>query len=238
MSLTLHCLPLRRLELLLYGDAAYTSWLTYTQPFPSYAAEGSAELRWKINRSAECGFRVRYRYRPEKSKQPAPVVAAEDTRKWDFRIQLMMHIRNDLSLRFRADAVQYLRTDQPASRWGYLLAQDLVWQPLSGPLGFSLRYSIFHTSDYDTRIYSYERDLLYAFSVPVMQGKGQRIYLTMHIRTLRLLDIYVKTAYTWYAGATSTGTGHNTISGSKRWELGVQTRWKWRNRHPGKNGSG
>ncbi|MBL0911928.1 MAG: helix-hairpin-helix domain-containing protein [Bacteroidia bacterium] len=230
VSFSLQCFPLRRLELLLYGDAAYTSWLTYTQPFPSYMAEGSADLRWKISRSAECGFRVRYRCRPEKSKLPSAVAAAEDTRKWDFRIQTMMHIRSDLRIQLRADAVQYLRADAPASRWGYLLAQDLVWQPVSGPLAFSLRYCIFHTSDYDTRIYSYERDLLYAFSVPAMQGKGQRVYLTMHIRTLRSWDIYLKTAYTWYAGAVSSGSGHNTISGNKRWELGLQTRWKWRNR--------
>mgnify|MGYP007042166935 CR=1 FL=1 len=48
---------------------------------------------------------------------------------------------------------------------GILLYQDLVYSFKEIPLKLSARYAIFDTDNYDTRLYAYENDLLYVFSI-------------------------------------------------------------------------
>jgi hypothetical protein len=36
---------------------------------------------------------------------------------------------------------------------------------------------MFNTDDWDTRIYTYENDLLYSYSIPALYGRGSRNYL-------------------------------------------------------------
>ena len=39
-----------------------------------------------------------------------------------------------------------------------------------------MRYCVFRTDDYNSRIYTWENDLLYSFSIPALSGKGSRLY--------------------------------------------------------------
>ena len=45
------------------------------------------------------------------------------------------------------------------------------------PVSFWLRYAVFRTDDYDSRIYTWENDLLYTFSIPALYGSGSRFYI-------------------------------------------------------------
>jgi hypothetical protein len=60
---------------------------------------------------------------------------------------------------------------------GYLLCQDVSYS-LSN-LKFWLRYSLFTTAGWDTRLYAYENDLLHSFSIPPLYDDGSRAYLML-----------------------------------------------------------
>jgi hypothetical protein len=58
---------------------------------------------------------------------------------------------------------------------GYLLSQDASYSLKK--FKFWLRYSLFTTGGWDTRLYAYENDLLHGYSIPPLYGDGSRSYL-------------------------------------------------------------
>jgi hypothetical protein len=68
------------------------------------------------------------------------------------------------------------KTARPGGNIGVLLSQDLSYSFIKAPLTVWIRYCIFSTDSWDTRIYTYENDLLYSFSVPALAGEGNRRY--------------------------------------------------------------
>ncbi|MCX6255818.1 MAG: hypothetical protein NTV31_15275 [Bacteroidia bacterium] len=64
----------------------------------------------------------------------------------------------------------------PSGTRGMLFLEDINYRFRSIPLSIWLRYCIFGTDDYESRLYTWENDLLYSFSIPALYGKGSRIY--------------------------------------------------------------
>jgi hypothetical protein len=114
-----------------------------------------------------------------------------------------------------------------------------------GLTGFSYRKSgfsvsiaavIFETDDYDTRIYAYEPDLLYHFSLPSFYGKGTHYYINVHQDFSRLtgrgprrfrVSGWLKWGQTFYPGSTSIGTGLDEIPGNRKSEINAEILIQW-----------
>ena len=78
----------------------------------------------------------------------------------------------------------------------------------------------FYKSDgYNSRVYSYENDLLYYFAIPEFHGTGVRSYLNLKWQTGKSVSIYLKGGYTLREGATSLGSGNDASAGNHRVEL-------------------
>jgi len=80
----------------------------------------------------------------------------------------------------------------PQGSKGYLLSQDINYRTGKSVLSFWLRYSIFRTDSWDSRIYSYENDLLYSYSIPALSGKGSRSYLMIKWDLSRHAELRIK----------------------------------------------
>ena len=66
---------------------------------------------------------------------------------------------------------------QPSLSKGFMILQDINYRFRKIPLSVWYRYCIFKTDDWDARLYAYENDLLYSFSIPALSGIGTRNYL-------------------------------------------------------------
>jgi hypothetical protein len=88
---------------------------------------------------------------------------------------------------------------------GMLLLQDVAYSFRKIPLSFWFRYCIFSTGSWDARLYTYENDLLYSFSIPALSGEGSRSYLMIKWEFGDFADIRVK------YGITSTGKELNSV---------------------------
>ena len=98
-----------------------------------------------------------------------------------------------------------------------------VWQ--RGGVDASLGY--FHTDDYATRLYAYERGPLYQFSFPSFYGHGFRLSLLVrHALTPRLL-LLARLATTDYLDRDHISSGLQQIDHSSQTDLDVQLRWKF-----------
>jgi len=71
----------------------------------------------------------------------------------------------------------YYKLINPSGSKGTLLAQDVNYRFPTLPVSLWIRYSVFRTGDWDSRLYVYENDLLYSFSIPALSGTGSRSYI-------------------------------------------------------------
>ena len=91
---------------------------------------------------------------------------------------------------------------------------------------FSARMAFFDTEGNQNRQYAYERDVLYAFSIPAYSGRGIRNYFLVQHRASRKIDVWARIARTTFYDRDEIGTGLEGIDGDKRTEIKVQVRYK------------
>jgi hypothetical protein len=84
---------------------------------------------------------------------------------------------------------------------------------------FTLHYLLFDIPSYDTRIYVYEPDVLYGYSVPSFEGKGFRCSLMIRFPVGRKVDLWLKGGCTYYTDRQVIGSGPDQISGNARYDL-------------------
>jgi hypothetical protein len=110
---------------------------------------------------------------------------------------------------------------------GFLAYHDVLYRPASLPFSLTFRYSMFDTESYKSRIYTYEHDVLYSFSIPNYFGRGIRTYLTGRWQINRHVDLWLKYAMTWYPDRETISSGLNEIEGHHRQDVRVQMRLKF-----------
>lgn len=110
---------------------------------------------------------------------------------------------------------------------GYLVFQDFNYRPLSKPYGFATRFAVFNTDSYDARIYAYETEVLYAYSIVGLSGRGSRAYLMFTYSPFGWLDIWARVANTWYSQDEPVGSGNDAFPGVTRSDAKLQIRIKW-----------
>ncbi|MCD8529242.1 MAG: hypothetical protein LRY27_04645 [Chitinophagales bacterium] len=81
---------------------------------------------------------------------------------------------------------------------GIMLYQDIAYNPMMKPYAFSARIAVFDVQNFDGRIYAYESDVLYSFSVPALYNTGLRYYLNAQYKINKHFQIWAKFAHTLY----------------------------------------
>jgi len=88
----------------------------------------------------------------------------------------------------------------------------------------NIRYAIFNTDSYNTAIYAYETDVLYAYSVPSYYYKGSRGYVVLHYRISRNFDLWLRYSRTFYANKNVIGSDLTEIQANHKSEIKAQLR--------------
>ena len=108
---------------------------------------------------------------------------------------------------------------------GYLLYQDLGWK--WEKINFILRLAFFNASEYENRLYSYENDVLYAFSSNQYNGKGIRFFFNFNYKIFKNLQLCFKVSNTFYLDRNVIGSGNEEISGPNKTDFHLLLNWKW-----------
>ncbi len=83
----------------------------------------------------------------------------------------------------------------------------------------STRIVFFKTDNWDTRIYLYEKDVLYHFSVPAFYDEGARFYINYNRTIGKHIKIWLKYGRTIFENKSSISTGNNEIEGNLKTEI-------------------
>ena len=106
--------------------------------------------------------------------------------------------------------------------------QDIIWKKLGSPVSITARYGLFESDSYTSRIYTYENDVLYSFSVPALYDKGQRAYLMINYDLSKKVELWFRVAQTFYTDKTVQNRGDKLteVKSPSKTELKLQLRIK------------
>lgn len=110
---------------------------------------------------------------------------------------------------------------------GLLISESIMYKFKSIPLRVDLTASWFNTDDYFTRISFYEKDVLYAFSLPSLFYKGYRGAFNISFSPLRNLTFYTKFSSTLYTNRETIGTGLEEINSNHKSDIHLLLRYKF-----------
>ncbi|RIJ42998.1 helix-hairpin-helix domain-containing protein [Pontibacter oryzae] len=216
--------PIPKWELTAYYDRFSFPWLRYQVDAPSHGDEYLVRLYFKPDRQSSLYAQMRYE---SKGRNLSGNTTALDYVAQAARRNYLLYFETSptkaVNLKSRVQFSTYAQ--EAPQQTGYLIAQDVNFT--FSKIRLSTRYALFDTDSYDTRQYVYERDVLYAFSVPAFSGKGTRFYMLAQFRPLPDLDIWVKYGLTHYRNQDSIGSGLETIEGPRRSDVKVQVRYKF-----------
>lgn len=209
-----------------YADFYRWRWLGNQRNAPSNGQDYLGQLNVKLNRSAS--FYVRYKWETKPYNQDLEVVGIEFP-KPETKQQLRFHFDKrfgEFKVRSRMEFTRFDPNDGEQEN-GYMLYQDVQWKPYEHPITISARYALFQTDSYDTRIYAFENDVLYAFSIPAYYYRGSRTYVTIKYSPSRKIDLWLRWGQFFYNDRNVISSGLNEIQGNQKTEVKAQIRLKF-----------
>ncbi|MBR2450359.1 MAG: helix-hairpin-helix domain-containing protein [Paludibacteraceae bacterium] len=87
--------------------------------------------------------------------------------------------------------------------YGWSLLQDVEYRFSQVPIVLQMRAQLFDAQKWDNRVYIYENDVLYAYAIPFVYGKGGRLWLNARYKINDTFSIYLRVSETIYQRAWS-----------------------------------
>lgn len=220
--------PGRRIMLTAYYDRFVFPWLRYRTDAPSDGQDWLAQINFIPDKKSDMYFRFRHR---ERFTNAGDAAADEDyvvpLTQDNYRINVQYPVSPSVRLRHRVEYTQYEQSNKGPER-GIIIYQDISYKKLGSKVSFTARYALFQTDSYNARIYTYENDMLYAYSIPSLYYRGSRAYLLMNWDITRRIEMWFRIAQTIYNNQHVISEGSlNEIDGNTKTEVKIQLRVKF-----------
>ncbi len=205
-----------------YADNYEFPWLRFGVDAPSKGNDYLLQADYKISRAIK--MYVRFKSETKEDELPEST-AISGKRKENFRFHINYKEGENWSFanRFETSLIDFDDTKTN----GYMLYQDIKYKPLFSKFSFTSRYVLFNAIEYDNRIYAYENDVLYGYSIPAYYGKGNKSYVVIKYNPIRNVDLWLRFAHTTYTDRTAIKSGWDEIEGNKMTEIKLQLRYKF-----------
>lgn len=216
-------LPAKYITLSVYSDVYRSEWINYTTAGPAGAWDVFAQAEFRFSEKFNFYLRFKNEEKEQKNKEEKRYVnLRERTQKSRLHFQYLPS--ENITLRTRLEHVLFKAHDK---EHGLLVFQDVQFAPAKLPLKITGRLAWFNTDSYDSRIYAYENDLLYTFSVPAYYGRGFRTFLLFHYRVNPKTGLWLRFSNTSRNDTETISSGYNLIGGNNKTELKFQLRLKF-----------
>ena len=146
--------------------------------------DAMAQADFIPNQTYDMNWRVRARRQVDK-----------DTYALRYRLVYRLH---DWVFRTQMDA-NIVKTD--GWNYGISLLQDVEYHVPTLPIVLQMRAQAFDAREWNNRIYAYENDVLYAYSIPNVYGLGGRFWLNARYKINDTFSLYLRVSETIYQQA-------------------------------------
>lgn len=205
-----------------YADLYRFPWLRSGADAPGAGNDWVWQLSYSPNR--ETLLYSRYRRDSKELNQPDNTTVTNymvPTTRESWRTQLNCKLGPALEFRCRVELLWYNRKrEQPET--GFLGFLDFLYRPLLKSWSGGIRLQYVETGGYHSRIYAFENDVLYSYSVPVFSDKGLRYYINLHYGPGKRISAWLRWAQTIFREKKYVGSGLDEVLGNKKSELRLQ----------------
>jgi hypothetical protein len=210
-----------------YMDFYRFPFLRFRTDAPSNGEDYLLQITHRPNKQIEIYTRFRHESKAVNVNDEGELTTAsvEPITRKNWRTQLQFKISQSVTVRHRLDATWY-DLGGPLESRGFLTFVDLLYKPMLLPFSGNLRLQYFDSNDFNSRIYAYENDVLYGFSIPPFSDRGFRYYLNGNYELTKNISIWLRWAQFIYQNRTEVGSGLDAIPGNKRSELKLQVMWR------------
>ena len=210
-----------------YADVYRFPWLKSRVNSPSEGKDYMIQLNFRPDKQ----FEIYTRYKAEAkyinfnaTLQPLSPVVPQPRQNW--RTHLSYKLNSTFTLRSRVEIVWFDKKG-PEPEQGFLMYADVLYKPMLKRFSGNMRLQYFETDSYDSRLYAYENDVLYSFSIPVFYDKGYRVYLNGNFDLTKKITLWARYARFMYPEKETIGSGLDLISASHRTEVKFQMLYKF-----------
>jgi hypothetical protein len=215
---------IRSISLSAYADIISFPWLKYRIDAPSNAFDYLLQANYAPSKSLE--IYVRYKHKTSEINNKANVLPLSylvPLEKQSIRLNISYKVSPQITLRNRLELSDYHQTDLPNEK-GYMIYQDIIYNPMASRVSISFRYAVYDTDTYNARIYAYENDVLYSYSIPSYYYKGSRSYITVQYTVAKGVDLWLRYAISVYDNQKTIGSYLDEIQGNSKSEVKAQLR--------------
>ena len=208
-----------------YSDIYQFPWLKYRTNAPSKGKDFLLQVAYQPTKQVELNLRYKTenKERNAAADSIAPFLIAIP--KQGLRLNLVYKLRKDFTLKARTEMIWFdkSRMEREEGFLLYLQGEYMFNAKWKG----NLRLQYFETGGYDSRIYAYESDVLYGYSIPAFFDKGVRYYVNLNSKVTQRLSVWAKWSQTLFKNKDVIGSGLDAINGSARSEYKLQVRYQF-----------
>ena len=209
--------PSSDFSIMYYFDYAYFPWAKYQTSTSSHSIDNFISGTFRHN-----GFYLTSRYRLR--------LRQKDNAKKNSLIQKTEH-RGRISCGYDNERWHYgVQCDVADSKtednsFGWMVSQNIGYKYRM--INANMAFGYFDTDNYDSRIYCYEKGLLYSFSYPSYYGNGIRYSIYIRADIKNKIMIICKFASTKYFDRKKISSSYQEVDGSSMSDIEAQLRWKF-----------
>ena len=224
--LTGHLVLSRNLEADLFCDYYRLRWLSYRTDAPVQGMDAGLSLTCRLPRKGTLYMRYQWKSKPKNEGDDALMHRLVGQGRHRFRLQLAhtslpyMNTKTEISMVFNKSSDE--------SHWykGVLMYQDLAFNLKKPQLSIHLRVAYFDTDRYDERLYAYENDVYYAFTIGSYYYQGLRACLVLRYK-IKNFSVWFRMARTHYLNKNDISSGMTYIDKPHKTEVKVQCLYRF-----------
>ena len=226
LYLTGHLILSRKVEVDLFCDYYRLLWLSYRTDAPVQGTDAGLLLTCRLTRKSSLYFRYQWRQRPKNESEDLYMHRIVEQYRHRFRAQWTNEPWPFLNTKTEVSMV--LNKGPDPKRWekGILMYQDLAFNFRRPQLSIHLRVAYFDTDTYDERLYAYENDVYYAFTVGSYYYQGIRGYLMLRYK-IQNFSIWLRVSRTHYLDRQTISSGLTYIDKPHKTEVKLQGMYRF-----------
>lgn len=216
--------PVPRWKINAYYDFFKFPWLRYRVYAPSKGYEWLAKVSFQPNRNLTALFQIREEQKDRNlsdSGESALPYQIRPLNKVNGLLSLEYQVSKDFFFRSRILFSRVNYDGQKSS--GFMILQDAQYS--FSKFRITGRIALFDTEDYDTRLYAFENNVLWTFSIPAFAGQGMRYYLLGQYKVHSQVTTYFRFSRTTFTDREVISSGLQEIDGSKQSETTLLIRY-------------
>ncbi|MBS1655146.1 MAG: hypothetical protein JSU05_09895 [Bacteroidetes bacterium] len=214
--------PISTMRIDAYADVYQFPWLKYLADAPSSGKDYLIQLTYSPDKRTE--LYTRYKTETKEINQPGNNSVTNylvGVPKQNWRSQLSVKVSPNITLRNRIELLWY-NPHSSSSENGFLTFFDIFYASVKMPFSLNGRLQYFETDSYNSRLYAYENDVLYGYSIPVFYDKGFRYYLNCSYKLSKKARCWIRCSQFLYSNKNEIGSGPDIIDSNHKTDVRVQ----------------